>query len=65
VLFILYKAESAQRGHGKQYLKNLLKITCIRRKVLKNTIKNNNGNRQGRNNRGSAGVVHECKTKKY
>jgi hypothetical protein len=34
VLYILYNVESAQRGNGKQYLKNLLKITCIKRKVI-------------------------------
>jgi hypothetical protein len=34
VLFILYNTESAHRANGKQYLKNLLKITCIRRKVF-------------------------------
>jgi hypothetical protein len=28
VLFILYNSESAHRVNGKQYLKNLLKITC-------------------------------------
>jgi hypothetical protein len=31
--------------------------------VLKNTIKNINGNRQRGNQRGSVGVVHECKIK--
>jgi hypothetical protein len=34
LLFIFYNAESAQRGNGKQYLKNLLKITCIIRKLF-------------------------------
>jgi hypothetical protein len=34
VLFIFYNVESAQRGNGKQYLKNLLKIACIKRKVF-------------------------------
>jgi hypothetical protein len=34
-LFILYNADSAQRGNGMQYLNNLLNITCIGRKVLK------------------------------
>jgi CRISPR/Cas system Type II protein with McrA/HNH and RuvC-like nuclease domain len=64
VLFILFNAESAQRGNGKRYLKNLLKITCIRRKAfLKNTIKNIKGSRQRGDQRGSVGVVHECKIK--
>jgi hypothetical protein len=34
VLFVLYNAEFAQHGNGKQYFKNLLKIVCIRRKVF-------------------------------
>jgi hypothetical protein len=34
LFFFLYNAESAHRGNGKQYLKNLGKITCIRRKVF-------------------------------
>jgi hypothetical protein len=34
MLFILYNVESAHHGNGKQYLKNLLEITCIRQKVF-------------------------------
>jgi hypothetical protein len=37
MLFISYNAESAQRGNGKQYLKNLLKIIRVKQKLFKNT----------------------------
>jgi hypothetical protein len=39
-LFILYNAEFAQRRNRRQYLKNLLKITCIRQKVFYNMLQN-------------------------
>jgi hypothetical protein len=32
LLFILYNVESAERRNRKQYLKNVLKITCLKRK---------------------------------
>jgi hypothetical protein len=34
IFIYIDNVESAHRGNGKQYLKNLLKITCIRRKVF-------------------------------